>query len=112
MRSGLEPDKDIDIVYTGLRPGEKIYEELYWKGEGIVPTKNKKITMLKQNGVDHGALEEKIQRLHESMVNRDVKEMFNVLKNIVPESTIKGFAEFHNSFTKDDSSQSKITPVL
>jgi len=53
---GLVPGKDIDIRYTGLRPGEKLHEELYWQGEGIVPTENKKITMLKPNGLDFGRL--------------------------------------------------------
>jgi FlaA1/EpsC-like NDP-sugar epimerase len=50
--SGLVPEKDIEIKFTGLRPGEKLHEELFWQGENIVPTVNKKITMLRSNGVD------------------------------------------------------------
>jgi FlaA1/EpsC-like NDP-sugar epimerase len=44
---GREPDQDIQIIYTGLRPGEKLYEELITEGEGIVPTGHKKIMVLK-----------------------------------------------------------------
>lgn len=44
--SGLEPDKDIPIVFSGLRPGEKLYEELQLKGEQKVNTKHKKIMIL------------------------------------------------------------------
>lgn len=54
--SGKEPDRDIKIVYTGLRPGEKLYEELITHGEGIVQTKHKKIMVLRRNGeVTHRA---------------------------------------------------------
>ena len=46
--SGLEPDIDIPIVYTGLRPGEKLYEELQMFNEKKVMTKHKKIMILKE----------------------------------------------------------------
>ncbi len=45
--SGKEPDKDIKIVFTGLREGEKLYEELITVGEGIGPTKHEKIMVLR-----------------------------------------------------------------
>ena len=45
--SGKEPDRDIEISFTGLRPGEKLYEELITEGEGIVATSHKKIMVLK-----------------------------------------------------------------
>lgn len=51
--SGKVPDQDIQIVYTGLRPGEKLYEELITQGEGIVKTAHEKIMVLKRDG--HGA---------------------------------------------------------
>ena len=47
--NGFVPGKDIQIVYTGLRPGEKLYEELITEGEDIVPTSHEKIMVLKPN---------------------------------------------------------------
>ena len=86
--SGLEPGKDIDIVFTGLRPGEKLHEELYWQGEGIAPTDNRKITMLRQNGANRSSLLGKIDRLRESAARNDAAGVVRMLKGIVPESTI------------------------
>ena len=48
--SGLEPDVDIEIKYVGLRPGEKLYEELITGGEGVVPTPHEKIMVLRALG--------------------------------------------------------------
>ena len=48
--SGKEPGVDIEITYTGLRPGEKLHEELIAEGEGTVPTEHKKIMVLKSDG--------------------------------------------------------------
>jgi len=45
--SGFEPEVDIPIEYIGLRPGEKLYEELIIDGEDIVPTDHEKIMVLK-----------------------------------------------------------------
>jgi len=86
--SGLTPQKDIDIVFTGLRPGEKLQEELFWQGEGIVPTENKKITMLKPNGRNFKLLLDQIGRLEECERCNDVKGIFALLKEIVPEARI------------------------
>jgi FlaA1/EpsC-like NDP-sugar epimerase len=48
--SGREPDRDVKIAFTGLRDGEKLYEELITAGEGIVPTKHEKIMVLRTDG--------------------------------------------------------------
>lgn len=48
--SGKEPGKDIEIIFTGLREGEKLYEELITQGEGIVDTKYDKIMVMRSNG--------------------------------------------------------------
>jgi len=47
--SGKDPDRDIEIEFMGLRPGEKLYEELITEGEGIVPTRHEKIMVLRAN---------------------------------------------------------------
>jgi len=88
-RCGLEPGKDIDTVFTGLRPGEKLHEELYWQGEGIVPTPNKKITMIKGNGKDTNAvLVASIISLKKCVEAFDEHRAVDVLKRLVPEATI------------------------
>jgi len=48
--SGLEPDRDIEIVFTGLRPGEKLSEALYDSDENIGPTTHEKIRLVHGNG--------------------------------------------------------------
>ncbi|MDY6838811.1 MAG: nucleoside-diphosphate sugar epimerase/dehydratase [Thermodesulfobacteriota bacterium] len=48
--SGKDPDRDVEIVFTGLRPGEKLNEELITEDEGIAPTPHEKILVLKPNG--------------------------------------------------------------
>ncbi|MBN2066176.1 MAG: polysaccharide biosynthesis protein, partial [Candidatus Thermoplasmatota archaeon] len=87
-RCGLEPGKDIDTVFTGLRPGEKLHEELYWQGEGIIPTSNKKITMLRGNGLDADFVLDSIQNLQKCVENLDEQGAIQILMNLVPEASI------------------------
>jgi len=58
--SGFEPDVDINIVYTGLRPGEKLYEELLLKEEGLEATKNNKIYVAKPIHTDLALLKREL----------------------------------------------------
>jgi FlaA1/EpsC-like NDP-sugar epimerase len=86
--SGLKLGKDVEIVFTGLRPGEKLHEELYWQGEGIVPTENKKITMLKPNGLYPDRLNTQLKELEESSHLGNIQGIYTLLKEIVPEAKI------------------------
>ena len=89
--SGKVPDQDIQIVYTGLRPGEKLYEELITQGEGIVATAHEKIMVLKRDG--HGAdsteLDRKVRgqfdRLTAAAATFEPERIKAALKEIVPE---------------------------
>lgn len=92
--SGKEPYQEIDIVVTGLREGEKIYEELITYDEGIVATKHQKIMVLRpsQNGNGHDGIDfftrklpEKIDQLTEAAYSCDAKKIKAILKEIVPE---------------------------
>ena len=96
--SGKEPT-DIDIIFTGLRPGEKLYEELITEGEGIVPTDHNKILVLRDencsNNIDNqnladnvNDLEEKIGVLIELANRHDAKMIKCKLKELVPEYTM------------------------
>lgn len=83
--SGLEPDRDIKIEYIGLRPGEKLYEELITSGEDIVPTEHKKIMVLKSTPCEQNKLNGNIDRLLEAAKTQDKEKIKRMLKEIVPE---------------------------
>ena len=83
--SGLEPGQDIEIKYTGLRPGEKLYEEVLANEENTVPTHNEKILSAKVRTVEASELKEKLSRLEEQMNLQNNQEMVRVMKEIVPE---------------------------
>ncbi len=83
--SGFEPDVDIKIEYVGLRPGEKLYEELIIEGEGIVPTSHEKIMALKGEPYDQKFLNDKIDELRCLAHQQDAKRIGLLLQELVPE---------------------------
>jgi len=94
--SGKEPDVDIKIVFTGLREGEKLYEELITVGEDIMPTSHKKVMVLQSNGFINGAknseeakiyLYNKLDQLAGLAAQHDARGIKIKLKEIVPEYT-------------------------
>lgn len=68
MLSGHEPDGDIKIVYTGLRPGEKLYEEMLMDEEGLQKTENKMIYIGKPIELDEKKFMEQLEALKEYVV--------------------------------------------
>ena len=85
---GLEPDIDIEIVFTGLRPGEKLYEELITEGEGIVPTRHEKIMVLHANECGNGDLmPSQLDELLRVADTFDIPAIKAKLHEIVPEYT-------------------------
>ena len=83
--SGFEPDKDIKIEYIGLRPGEKLYEELITEGENVVPTGHRKIMVLSGEICEQDRLNGDIDRLIKAAKAQDAEKIRNLLKQIVPE---------------------------
>ncbi len=63
LLSGKRPDEDIDIVYTGLRPGEKLYEELFYADEHLLPTRHPKIRLAHAGLVDAASLQARLSIL-------------------------------------------------
>lgn len=96
--SGKEPDVDIKIVYTGLREGEKLYEELITIGEDILPTGHEKVMVLRSNNHYNGSknvrearaqLYRELDELTKIAARYDAKGIKKKLKDIVPEYTLQ-----------------------
>ena len=83
--SGLEPDKDIKIVYTGLRPGEKLYEELLTAGEEIKSTLHEKIKVAGSESIDWPIVMNNIESLLDSLQEGFSRDVLQKIKGIVPE---------------------------
>jgi FlaA1/EpsC-like NDP-sugar epimerase len=86
--SGFEPGRDIEIKFSGLRPGEKLYEELITEGEGIVETPHEKILVLRGNSIQQEDLFSKISELCQQAEKQDALKIKEKLKEIVPEYQI------------------------
>jgi FlaA1/EpsC-like NDP-sugar epimerase len=82
--SGKEVGLDIEIVYTGLRPGEKLFEELFYAHETLSPTAHEKI-MRSTTQLNTHALKDKIKNLTDTFHSLSDKEIIKLLKEIVPE---------------------------
>ncbi len=96
--SGKEPGRDIKVVFTGLRPGEKLYEELITEGEDVIRTGHEKIMVLRRNGNWNGNgfasrdrfrswLRSELQELRRIAGTHDAHAIKRKLKELVPEYT-------------------------
>lgn len=83
--AGFEPDKDIQIEYTGLRPGEKLYEELLSDKENTLPTTHEKIRVAKVREYKYSEVEPRIDTLTQIARYGNVMETVHAMKQIVPE---------------------------
>ena len=83
--SGLELNKDISIEVTGLRPGEKLYEELLASSENALLTHHPKIMVAKVETYSLKAIKDHLEILTETMIDGDVVGMVRKVKSIVPE---------------------------
>ncbi|MFA6498200.1 MAG: nucleoside-diphosphate sugar epimerase/dehydratase [Desulfurivibrionaceae bacterium] len=84
---GKVPDTEIEIKYTGLRPGEKMYEELITEGEGIVPTCHEKIMVLRGDGACLEDLQESLEKLKQFASSHDAEGIKAELGRVIPEYT-------------------------
>ena len=92
--SGKEPDKDIKIIFTGIRDGEKLSEELIAAGEDVLPTEHEKIMVLRSDGIYNGLkslpelrqwLDSKLALLCDAALRHDSQAIKIKLQEIVPE---------------------------
>ena len=83
LLSGLKPDEDIKIEFTGMRPGEKLYEELSTLLEDTVPTEHEKIRIFIGDGMQERDIQGWLDSLHEICEARDTGRLVVALKEIV-----------------------------
>ena len=82
--SGLVPGKDVEIVFTGLRPGEKLYEELFEASERVDPTAHVKINRAVGAPVPIDELDRWLKELQTNLPGSDEEELLQDLKRLVP----------------------------
>jgi FlaA1/EpsC-like NDP-sugar epimerase len=83
--AGLVPDKDIKIEYVGLRPGEKLYEELFHEGEKLIPTPSDGILLARPRTADYAVLARALDELEEAARARNGDHVLGILSRLVPE---------------------------
>lgn len=83
-RAGLVPNKDIKIEFCGLRPGEKLFEEIRLAEEDVTKTDNNKIFILRQDGKEKRFVSEITSALEKSCGESNLKELFRLVKQLVP----------------------------
>jgi FlaA1/EpsC-like NDP-sugar epimerase len=84
--SGLEPHKDIQIVYTGLRPGEKLYEERIMSEEPINETEIERVyTHTSHDAVNASAIEKMLEQMTTAVENHEARDkLISLIASIVP----------------------------
>ncbi len=100
--SGKVPGEDIKITYTGLRPGEKLYEELFHRQEGLSETGHEKIFLAQSREVVWDYLNEVINAMERSCQEYDDVQCVLLLKKLVP--------EMEDSSAASDSSVASVSP--
>lgn len=91
--SGLQVDQDIEIQFTGLRPGEKLYEELLIDHSKTSQTKHPKIFSARESLLEWEELNERLQRLFNGAERNDLLAMLKSLQHLVPEFNSKLLAQ-------------------
>lgn len=86
--AGLQPYKDIDIVFTGVRPGEKIHEELFHGGESLLATSHKSIRLARARALERRAVLKAIDHVITAAGDGKRSAIPRLLKAIVPESQL------------------------
>ncbi len=92
--AGLVPNDDVEIRITGLRPGEKLFEEIALEGEDVLPTHHEKIRIFNGKGIGPEILAPWITQLQLLIEQRDEKKVLNHLTELVPEYNVPELPKF------------------
>jgi FlaA1/EpsC-like NDP-sugar epimerase len=85
--TGKQPERDVAIIYTGLRPGEKLFEELFHEKESYQPTAHSKIMLAQPRDLPRASLEEALHRARQAVLRFDQAALQQALCTLVPEYT-------------------------
>ncbi len=85
LLAGKQPDRDVPIVYTGLRPGEKLFEELFHAQENYRETAHPKIWLAQSRPLEPGSLESALQQMRQASLRYDEATLERLLREWVPE---------------------------
>ncbi|MBE0660340.1 MAG: polysaccharide biosynthesis protein [Bryobacteraceae bacterium] len=85
LLSGLQPDVDIAVEFTGIRPGEKLYEEIHLHEESILPTFHEKIKVFSSTPASYREIEIILRRLESACRSRNLGQLVLQLKESVPD---------------------------
>ena len=83
--AGLQPEQDIKIVYTGLRPGEKLHEELFHRLENAIPTSAPGILLAAPRIISRQAIVPTLDELAAASERRDTVHCLELIQKLVPE---------------------------
>ena len=83
--SGLQPDQDVAIEFSGLRPGEKLYEELFHDSEQLVQTGHEGIMLAAPRTIDQAELKALLNQLTDAATARNTDQSLQLIKTLVPE---------------------------
>ena len=82
--TGKIPGRDIEIVYTGLRPGEKLFEELFYDQENLAPTWHEKIMLAQSSETDWNVLRAQLERVEAACADYDEETLATIVRELVP----------------------------
>ncbi|MFN7993906.1 MAG: nucleoside-diphosphate sugar epimerase/dehydratase [Bryobacteraceae bacterium] len=90
LLSGFQPERDIRIEFSGVRPGEKLYEELNTLDEETLPTYHEKIKIFAGNGLPSGGMAPHLEILRQCCAGRDTRRLILELKELLPDYNPSG----------------------
>jgi FlaA1/EpsC-like NDP-sugar epimerase len=102
--AGFIPEVDIKIAFTGLRPGEKLYEELLHSAENTMPTHHPKLMIAKVREYDYSLVLQRLTNMEEAIYKQNVRQLVREMKRTVPEfiSQNSVFEEIDRELKIDD----------
>ena len=108
---GLVPDKDIAIKYMGLRPGEKLFEELLYDKENVIPTKNKKIFRARIVSLDYDEVKQQTDKLLDYAFSGNPESTVRQMKQIISDyhSLNSDFVRLEDSTADEDGEKTEPT---